>query len=97
MDGRALSERQAQRLFHLGLALAQAGDTDRLEDLHQTYAAPMAATPYASAFALFGQDMSGDVQDYKGIASQLAGVQQFEDFLDDYREKLRTGRLSAVN
>ena len=66
-----------------------------LEDLNRRYGAAMAKGPHADTFKLLVGD--GEKVAVSSIADELSKVGQAQDFMANYRERLRSTELSEAN
>jgi hypothetical protein len=93
----ALTDRQAQGLVNLAMALSLNQDYQQLGSLRTTYSAVMAKTPYQRIFDTITRTPEDtDVSTFADISSQFAEIRNFESFLEDYRQRIRNaGTLAA--
>lgn len=93
-DAQAVTDKQAQGLVNLAMALSLNQDYDKLAQLRRVYTAAMAKSPYHSLFEVISRPPEEtNVSSYAAISSQFAEIRQFESFLEDYRQKLKNGEL----
>jgi tetratricopeptide (TPR) repeat protein len=92
---RAMEVEESQLVVNLAVALMLAGQSIDLEDLNRRYGAAMAKGPHGDTFKLLVGD--GEKIAISSIADQLSKVGQAQDFMANYRERLRGGALSQVN
>ncbi len=92
-----ISDRQAQYILSLALALSMNQDYDRLENLKKDYGALMRQTSYQQTFDLVATPPPDtSLKSYNELADRFADIQSFQNFLDDYRQQLKTGKLSGT-
>jgi hypothetical protein len=92
---RPLEENESQLVVNLAVALMLSGQAVELEDLDRRYGAAMAKGPHAETFRLLVGD--GEKRSVASIADELAKVDTVQDFMANYRERLRDGELSQMN
>jgi hypothetical protein len=92
---RPMEEEESQLVVNLAVALMLSGEAVALEDLNRRYGAAMAKGPHAETFKLLVGD--GEKVAITSIADELSKVSQAQDFMANYRERLRDGELSQVN
>ncbi len=92
---RPMEEDESQLVVNLAVSLMLSGQSVELEDLDRRYGAAMAKGPHADTFKLLVGD--GEKVAVTSIADQLSKVGQAQDFMSNYRERLRQGELSQVN
>lgn len=78
-------------------ALALLGDEPALGGLRQRFTALFEGTPEAETFLVLTSRVDRTNKDYQALTREIAGVTQLEGFLADYRERIKSGHLSAVN
>ena len=92
---RPMEEEESQLVVNLAVALMLADQTVDLEDLDRRYGAAMAKGPHADTFKLLVGD--GEKIAISSIADELSKVGQAQDFMSNYRERLRATELSEFN
>ena len=92
---RPMEQDESQLVVNLAVALMLSGQSVDLEDLNRRYGAAMAKGPHADTFKLLVGD--GEKVAVSSIADELSKVGQAQDFMANYRERLRDGALSQVN
>ncbi len=92
---RAMTLQESQMVVNLAVALMLSNQTVELEDLDRRYGAAMAQGPHSDTFDLLVGD--GEKSAISSIADELSKVAKAQDFMANYRERLRDGALSKVN
>lgn len=92
-----ISEEVAQYALNWAIALALASDEQKLRDLRSRLGESMNRTRLAEAFQLITAAASDGLIDYRTIENQVKDVEQFQDFMSNYRDRLKGGGLSAIN
>ncbi len=96
--GQPLDEQQARFVLNRAVALTLDGNEADLASLRSAFGPAMNATAYGDAFRLIA---AGDTGSEAGLVDTLerdvAAVEGFQAFLAVYRDRLRTGGLSAIN
>ena len=86
--GKTIEKEVGQRVLNRAIALALAGDTNRLETLRSSFGPAMAKTPEADAFAvLTRREQGGDLIDLASIKARVAEVDIFQNFLKTFQQK----------
>ena len=97
-DAPSLTDRQAQGLVNLAMALSLNQDYQKLATVRGTYAALMTKTPYQQMFDVITRTPEDtDISNYAEISAKFAEIRNFESFLEEYRQRLKNGQLSALN
>ncbi|NIA69443.1 tetratricopeptide repeat protein [Pelagibius litoralis] len=92
---RAMLLSESQQVVNLAVALMLSNQAVELEDLNRRYGAAMAKGPHSDTFNLLVGD--GEKSAISSIADELGKVAQAQDFMANYRERLKDGELSQVN
>ena len=92
---RPMELEESQLVVNLAVALMLSEKTVDLEDLNRRYGAAMAKGPHADTFKLLVGD--GEKVAVSSIADELSKVGQAQDFMANYRERLRSTELSEAN
>ncbi|MFQ5618937.1 MAG: tetratricopeptide repeat protein [Rhodospirillales bacterium] len=93
----ALNDRQGKFVLSLAIALTLSGEERAVGRVRRDYGAAMEAGPYKGAFRLIAGPQSAGLIDYHTVASRVGEVENFQAFLTDYNERLRTKKRNAVN
>ncbi|WP_422367582.1 hypothetical protein [Pelagibius sp.] len=86
---------ESQLVVNLAVALMLSNQTVELEDLDRRYGAAMAKGPHSDTFNLLVGD--GEKRAISSIAEELSKVAEAQDFMANYRERLKDGELSQLN
>lgn len=92
---RPMEEGESQLVVNLAVALMLSDQAVELEDLNRRYGAAMAKGPHAETFKLLVGD--GEKVAITSIADELDKVNEAQDFMANYRERLQDGALSQMN
>jgi hypothetical protein len=95
--GGQLTDQQARFTLNWAVALILAGDDRGLGRLRRVFQPYMDGTPYRDAFTLLTSEPGTEGIDSSLIAAKIKEVENFQNFMTTYRERLRTERLSAIN
>jgi hypothetical protein len=91
----AMPEEESQLVVNLAVALLLAESPVELADLNRRYGAAMAKGPHAETFRLLVGE--GERFTVTSVADELSKVAQAQDFMANYRARLRDGNLSEMN
>lgn len=75
-------------VLSLGISLALDGGGPGLTSLRQEYGPALQGTPYEEAFVVITSNLPPTSSDYRRVTEKIAEVDQFEAFLQGYRERL---------
>ncbi len=92
---RPMTVDESQLVVNLAVALMLSNQAVELEDLDRRYGAAMAEGPHSDTFTLLVGD--GEKAAITSIADELSKVGRAQDFMANYRERIRDGELSQVN
>ena len=92
---RAMTLEESQLVVNLAVALMLSEKAVELEDLNRRYGAAMAKGPHGDTFTLLVGD--GEKSAITTIADELSKVVKAQDFMANYRERLKDGELSQFN
>ena len=95
--GGPLNDQQAQTVLNLAIALTLSGNQRGLTQLRTEYETAMSSTPFKDAFSLIASPDNVGILDYRSIASKVKEVTDFGTYLAEYKERLKSGKLSSVN
>lgn len=92
------SESDSRLVLRLAVALALASDGSGLKVLRRRFDAAMDTGPYADTYLVVATEIETATSlDYATIAAKINEVDRFQAFMANYREKLQTSGLSAIN
>ncbi|WP_299616709.1 hypothetical protein [Pelagibius sp.] len=92
---RPMTLEESQLVVNLAVALMLSEKAVELEDLNRRYGAAMAKGPHGDTFTLLVGD--GEKSAITTIADELSKVVKAQDFMANYRERLKDGELSQFN
>jgi hypothetical protein len=96
-DAAALTDRQAQGLLNMAMALSLNQDYQKLASLRGTYSAVMAKTPYQQMFDVITRTPDDtSIDNYAEVSAKFSEIRNFESFLEDYRQRLKNGQWGAL-
>ena len=92
------SESSSRLVLRWAVALALSGNSATLGDMRKRFDAAMETGPYSDAYRVVATEIQRGVAfDYETIADKIAEVDLFQAFMANYRERLQTAGLSAIN
>ena len=91
-----LDDRQGLAVLKLTVALALSGNERGLTRARTDFGPLMAESPYADAFRLIASPTETGVIDYQTVAGKVKEAENFQSFMTDYRDRLKTNRLSEL-
>jgi hypothetical protein len=92
------SESNSRLVLRWAVALALTGDSATLGEMRKRFDAAMETGPYSDAYRVVATEIRRGVAfDYQTIADKIAEVDLFQAFMANYRERLQTAGLSAIN
>jgi len=91
-----LDEETARAVLNWGTALTLADDQAGIAELGRRYGPAMDAGPYRDAFRVIagGTTAKGDIRQ---LAGKVAQINDLQSFMTDYKQKVQSDRLSAIN
>ena len=92
-----LTPAAARRMVDLATALTLARDDRGLARLRRSYGARMAKTEFKEAFDLLTSEPERGIADYRLIANKIKQVEDFQNFMTNWRQRMQTGGLSSIN
>ncbi|MHA1567828.1 MAG: hypothetical protein ACTSXZ_00030 [Alphaproteobacteria bacterium] len=94
--GEPLAETESGLVLNWAVAMSLLGDEFALTRLAQRFGEALEDTPQRDAFLLVTTNADG-AADYESIVAQIGAVDRFAETLASYRERVRKGRVAAVN
>lgn len=91
-----LDDRQGLAVLKLTVGLALSGNERGLTSARAAYGPLMEATPYADAFRLIASPSESGVIDYQAVAGKVKEAEDFQSFMAEYRDRLKTNKLSEL-
>ena len=95
--GEELSEESAAKVLNLATAYTLSGNERAIQRIRNNFSGPMAKTTLKDAFDLVAQPLSIGMIDPGSIAGRVKTVTNFRSFLDTYKERLKSERLSDLS
>jgi hypothetical protein len=95
--GEELSEESAAKVLNLATAYTLSGNERAIQRIRNNFSGPMAKTTLKEAFDLVAQPLSIGMIDPGSIAGRVKTVTNFRSFLDTYKERLKSERLSDLS
>lgn len=96
--GAPLDETQARHVLNRAVALALDGDEAGLTRLRRGYGEAMQASTFGDAFRLIaGAEVDSPASLSAVVSADVQRAEGFQAFLAAYRDRLRQGKLSAIN
>jgi tetratricopeptide (TPR) repeat protein len=95
--GEELSEENAAKILNLATAYTLSGNERAILRIQNDFSEPMAKTTLKKAFDLVAQPLSIGMIDPASIAERVKTVTNFRSFLDTYKERLKSERLSDLS
>ena len=87
-DGTSIDDEFGRTVLLWAVALKLNKDEDALRQLFELYGPAMRASPLAATFDYIAKPSEGAGFDIGSIQKQIAGVDQFQAFMKNYRERL---------
>lgn len=91
-----LNDKQGLAVLKLTVALALSGNERGLSRARTDFGPLMAESPYADAFRLIASPTETGLIDYQTVAGKVKEAENFQSFMSDYRERLKTNKLSEL-
>jgi hypothetical protein len=95
--GEKYDDARARMCLNWATALVLANDERALAALRRDYMPSMTGTPYQDGFNLLTSALDRDVPNLPEVIAKIKEVEGFKSFLSDYRKRLQTNGLSAIN
>jgi len=65
--------------------------------LRRTYGPRMAKTEFKEAFELLTSEPERGIADYRLISNKIKQVEEFQNFMANWRQRMQSGGLSSIN
>lgn len=88
---------EQSQVVQLAVSYYMAGDAASLKNLNRRYGEKMAMGPHAETFRVLTHKVDQAQTKFRDLAGQIARVADLEAFMASYRDKVKTGGLSALN
>lgn len=95
--GAKLDDQAAKICLNWATALVLANDERSLAALRRNFFPAIAGTPYQEGFNLLTSALDRDTPNLPTVIAKIKEVEGFKSFLDDYRKRLQSDGLSAIN
>ncbi len=92
-----LSRVEGQQIIKLAVSEFLSDDTSALVTIRSRYGELMKASEYADMFNVITHQFDPTKTKFRDLAPAIARVNDFEAFMENYRDKLKSGGLSALN
>lgn len=92
-----LSEEQAQLVLNFAIAVTLSGNDRGVVKLRQDFGPAMAATSYKDAFNLIASPNAQGLVDYRTLSDRVKVASNFTSFMDNYKKRMKDGKLSSLN
>lgn len=92
-----LGEKAQNQVIQMTVAYYMAGGGGNLERIREQYAQKMAAGPMADTFRVLTHHVDPASTEFRNLATEIARVADLESFMAGYRDRLKSGGLSALN
>ncbi len=96
-DETSLDEVERREVMRMTVALSLDGNRAGVESVHTRYGAKMDESPESDAFDIITTEFDRPSIPFREVATTVAQLDTLDAFMAPYREKLRSGGLSAVN
>ncbi|MDR3438523.1 tetratricopeptide repeat protein [Telmatospirillum sp.] len=95
--GTTLDDASAKLVVVWATCLVLGNDERGLAALRRSYGPALAATPYNDGFNLLTSALDKDVPDMPAIAGKIKEAQGFQSFMGNYKKRVQSNGLSAIN
>ena len=95
--GVTLDDASSKLVVSWATALNLANDERALAALRRNFLQAMLGTPYKDAFDLLTSAADRELPDMSGIAAKIREAEAFKTFMTDYKKRIQTAGLSAIN
>jgi hypothetical protein len=95
--GTKLDDNQARIALNWATALVLSNDERALAALRRNFLPSITGTPYQDGFNLLTSALDRDTANLPEITAKIKEVEGFKSFLSDYRKRMQTAGLSAIN
>lgn len=92
-----LDDMQARYVLDLAIAHTLGGNERALARVRQDFGDAMMAGPLKDAFKLISSPENHGLIDYRTVAGKVVDAQNFQAFMAAYKERIKSGSLSAIN
>ena len=92
-----LSPREQTQVVQIAVSLYMSDDIAKLRQLQNRYGAKMTDGPYSETFRLLTQRVDLSKTEFRKLAGEIARTAELEAFMTSYRDRVKSGGLSALN
>ncbi|NQU58246.1 MAG: tetratricopeptide repeat protein, partial [Rhodospirillales bacterium] len=92
-----LDDIQGRFVLNQAIAMTLGGNERGIDRLRRDYGEAMDNTQFRDAFRLIASPQTLGLISFASIAGKVADVENFQSFMDAYRERLKQRKLSAMN
>ncbi|MEQ8345259.1 MAG: hypothetical protein RLO22_21910 [Sneathiellaceae bacterium] len=92
-----LSVEDRRQILQLAISLALDGEDRKIDALRERFLARLEGTPEARAFEIVTDSLKRNATDIRQLTAAIAEVDELEAFMADYRDRLSSGGLDAIN
>lgn len=92
-----LTPREQTQVVQIAVSLYMSDDIGKLRDLQERYGGKMADGPYSETFRLLTQRVDLSKTEFRMLAGEIARTAELEAFMTSYRDRVKSGGLSALN
>ena len=96
-DETPLSQLESQQIVQLAVAEYLSEDNDALAQIRRDYDQLMQKSEYAGMFKVITHRVDPSTTKFRDLAPAIASISSFEAFMENYRKKLKSGGVSALN
>ncbi len=96
-DETPLSQLESQQIVQLAVAEYLSEDSAALAQVRQDYDQLMQKSEYAGMFKVITHRVDPSTTKFRDLAPAIASISSFEAFMENYRKKLKSGGVSALN
>ena len=92
-----LSPREQTQVVQIAVSLYMSDNVGKLRELQSQYGEKMVDGPYAETFRLLTQRIDLSTTEFRERAGEIARTAELEAFMASYRDRVKSGGLSALN
>ncbi len=95
--GQPLDEMQGQTVLNMAVAMTLSGNERGIDRLRRDHGRAMDDSRFREAFRLIASPDTIGLISYDSIAGKVSDVEGFKTFMQAYQDRLKEGKLSAIN
>jgi hypothetical protein len=92
-----LDDANAKLVLSWATALTLANDERGLAALRRNFGPAMDATPYKDGFNLLTSALDRELPDMQAVATKIKEAEGFQTFMSNYKKRVQSAGLSAIN